>query len=119
MKRTNRVEPTAFLDRGTVTEPDKHIEPIVVFNPHGPDLEFRGTLLHHGVYADLGSVWVYRSEQGRYVLRLTRSALRGRTHFSDTRIFETLDDLADYLEWSEGAKRTMEALGKPKRTTID
>ncbi|WP_142850598.1 hypothetical protein [Telmatospirillum sp. J64-1] len=90
----------------------------VIENPSGGDIEFRGELLHSVSSPELGQVWVYRAASGKFVVKQTRRALRGRTARDAVAVMDSLEQVIDWFETALEKSAMLRALGLAKRFTI-
>lgn len=95
------------------------VEPHLVENPEGDDLEFEGELLIDERSHDIGFVKIWKTVKGRYVLKQSLSTRPGVRIINRVEIFDTAQLLAHALGNSTGAKGVARSLGIPRTTIID
>lgn len=109
MRRKRR---RAAANRGTV---ERH----VIANPDGPDLEFDGECLLEETHSCTGAVSVYRTKGGTIVAAQLRDATGADSSLARVSALGSIDELATWLGYSQGAKSILAKLGHPARRWID
>ena len=91
----------------------------LIENPNGPDLEFDGTCLLEEANDCTGVVSVYRTKGGAIVASQFRDANGSDHPVARVSTLRSLDELANWLGYSRGAKSILEKLGRPARQWVD
>lgn len=94
-------------------------EHYIVSNPDGPDFEFDGQCVARVSEAESGTIIVYRTNGGSFIVEQSRSALRGRRPLFRVELADNPDQLQRILRDSVGGKKALLELGMPYRRRID
>ncbi|MBH9537702.1 hypothetical protein [Novosphingopyxis sp. YJ-S2-01] len=102
----------------TVTTPGK-VRDHIVDNPGGLDLVFTGEKLLSVNYHDVGSVKLYRTQGGRYVMRQRRSSRPGFIEIDRLEIGQSAEQLLDLLVTGRGVTAMRAELGLDTSIRLD
>lgn len=96
-------------------------ETFTVHNPTGPDLEFEGELLGEASDGHVGTMKVFRTLAGKLIAQHTKNPMygTGAPNFERVGVFESHDELAQWLGYSLPAKELLEKIGHPLRIKVD
>ena len=84
----------------------------VVYNPEGLDYEFDGEILINIENdVEIGTVIIYRSDTGKYIMRQTKLSRPGVLVLNKTIVFDSKEDLAECMGFSKEAKAIWGQLG--------
>jgi len=91
----------------------------VVYNPYGPDFEFEGRLLIDFSQPDAGTIKVYQTRGGKYIVEQIKMASRGYGGVHRVEVVERKEDLAKIIGDTAGGKNVLSNLGMPYRVRIE
>lgn len=101
------------------TNKQSDIHPMRVYNPHGKDFEFEGAKVGEINHAEVGTLEVFKTKGGKWIGSQSHNVMRPNRNFFRAGVFETDDELLEWLGHTKSAKRLADEIGLSASEKID
>lgn len=98
---------------------EQEIKHWIVHNPEGLDFEFEGRLLGEASHGETGTLQVYETISGRFVVTQFERASRTSSRATRSAVFDNKADILPWLGYSSTAKSLASQIGLTTTKNID